>query len=429
MKTATDLVRHYAVSEALYRGTALAANLMLISIVATEKRFGAEGVLISAFIQLSISGLLEIPTGRFADRKGWYRSVQLGLGLKIVTTLSYVAAVLAVRFSNASLAWACIAFEAIVDSFANAFINGAYQAGYAHWYEHHLEKAGIARDGAPPLFLSSFRYGLLVRLSLPVSALLLGTLLFRLFHGAGNGFLVYLGLLALILALRLVVIVRTRADLQPLAALQRRDGGGAASPTLAEVVGTRFDSMLLYAFGTFISVACGFYLYGETYRSLAGLAPNLSVLWLGGTLIGFLLHVSSIIVSRAVVGWTEASADGPVRRVLPALVGVAALASVSLLHGTSSNLTHLLTLFFFSLTAMTAGAFIQAWVKSHDLPALKPAIRATWFSVAEVIALIAFGVLSGLSLASGIPRAGMWVLLIAVGLGGLGLSIRGPAAR
>jgi signal transduction histidine kinase len=429
MNSAESLVRHYAVSEALHRGTALAANLILISIIATEKGFGAEGVLISAFLQLTIAGLLEIPTGRFADRKGWYRSVQLGFALKIVTTLSYVGAVLAVRFSSPMVAWALIALEAFVDSFASAFINGAYQAGYTHWYESHLDRLGIAREAAPPLFLSSFRYGLAVRLSLPLAALLVGSLLFKFVHGGQEGLAVYMGLLILILFLRFVVIARTRADLLPLAAEQQAAYQAAPEPSLVEVLESRFHSLLLYAFATFISVACGFYLYGETYRSLASLIPNLSSLWLGGTVIGFSLHVSAILISRASVRWIENSSTVHVRRIVPGVIGAAAFASLALLLWAPAGIVHVLTLFSFSLAAMTAGTYIQAWVKSHDAASIRPAIRATWFSLSEVVGLLAFGFLSGLSLISEVPRAGIWVLLIAVGLSGLGLAVWGAATH
>lgn len=429
--TAQSLVRHYALSEALFRGTALAANLLLISIIATEKGFGAEGVLISAFIQLTISGLLEIPTGRYADRRGWYRSVRLGLGLKVLTTACYIAAVLSVRFLGVGWAWAFIAVESIIDSFANAFISGAYQSGYAHWYERRLSESGVPAAQAPPLFIASYRYGLPVRIGLPVSALALGTLLFNTYRGAEGAFHVYLILLSFVMVLRFLVILRTRADLKPYSALQLEESIPAVgpAPALLEIVEHRFNSLLLYAFAVLVSSACGFYLYGEIYRSLAAHIESVGLLWTGGTLIGLLLHVGSLLISRGLVGRMESATDKHVKQLAPAFLAVLSFLSLFILLFVDSEFVHAAALFGYSLAAITTSSLIQGWIASHEGGAFRPAIRATWFSIAEVVGLTSFGFLAGLCLLSDVPRAGLWIMMVAAGLAGLGLSYWGGVTR
>lgn len=429
--TAWELVRHYAHSEALFRGTALAANLLLISIIATEKGFGAEGVLISAFIQLTISGLLEIPTGRYADRRGWYRSVRLGLGLKVLTTACYIAAVLSVRFLGAGWAWAFIAVESIIDSFANAFISGAYQSGYTHWYQRKLSENGISMAEAPPLFISSYRYGLPVRVLLPVTALVLGTWLFNQFRGTEAALIVYLCLLSFVMVLRFLVILRTRADLKPYAELQMEESRQSEepAPSLLEIVEHRLNSLLLYAFATLVSSACGFYLYGEIYRSLSARIESVGLLWTGGTLIGLLLHVGSLLITRGLVGRMESATSRHVKQMAPAFVAGLSFLSLFILLFVDSEYVHAAMLFSYSLAAITIGSLVQSWIASHEGKSFQPALRATWYSLAEVIGLISFGLLAALCLLSDVPRAGLWIMMVAAGLAGTGLSYWGGVTR
>ena len=128
-------VARIGVSDSLMKGTALTSHLLLTSLIATVPGFGKQGLLISAFIQLTLSGLLEIPTGIFADRWGWYRSVNMGLWLKFATTVSFLCAVFCALYGKMTLAWFFIAGESIVDAVSESFINGAYQAAYHHWFE------------------------------------------------------------------------------------------------------------------------------------------------------------------------------------------------------------------------------------------------------------------------------------------------------
>lgn len=423
MSPAERIIRRFAVSDALYRGTALSANLILISIIATEKGFGAEGVLISAFIQFLISGLLEIPAGRFADRTGWYKSIRLGLSLKIATTLCYIGAVLCVYTIGARWAWVLIAAESVIDSFANAFINGAYQAAYGHWYAHHVKLNGISKSDAPPLFVASFQYSIVLRLLLPAAALAMGTLLFYYSPAKGNSLAIYLLLLSYVLALRFFVIRSVAADLGPLSSLQAAESGSRPHPPLIEIVESGFNSLLLYAFATLSTVACGFYLYGEIYRSLSSLLPEVGALWIGGTLIGLMINVGSILLSRSIARRAQAASSGQIKRLLPAFIGGLSLGSLGLLLFFASETLHVAILFAYSLIVTTASSLILRWIASHDTEALRPEVRATWLSVGEVMGLLAFGFLAGLSLWSGIPRAGLWTLLIFLGLGGPGLSL------
>lgn len=422
-KTAESLIRRFAVSEALYRGTALSSNLILISIIATEKRFGAEAVLISAFIQFLISGLLEIPTGRYADRTGWYRSVEWGLKLKVLTTLCYAGAVLCVYTIGAWWAWVLIAAESIIDSFANAFINGAYQAAYGHWYDANLADNGIKKTTAPPLFVSSYRYSLLLRLLFPITGITLGTVLFEYGPKSGSGGAVYLCLLGYVLLLRLLVIGRTKSDLKPLAERQKESLAKQTYPPLADIFKIGRNALILYAFANLALVACGFYLYGEIYKSLSAIAPSIRFLWVGGTLIGFLMNTSGIVMSRGIVKRAEVATPKEIKIWLPAGVGVLSFASVALLLRYDSPRLHAFILFVYCLLSMTAANLIQRWIVSHEMPSIRSEIRATWLSAGEVLGLLIFGLLAGVSLLSGIPQAGMWTFLVSIGLVGIGLAM------
>jgi hypothetical protein len=166
-------LKQFAHTDGLLRGTALLSNLASTVTIALLPGFGANALLFSNFLQMSIAGLLEIPTGWIADRFGWARAVIFALQLKMIVTLAFIGAVFAASRSNAELAWILIAAEAIVDSFSSAFLSGAYQAGYLKWYESMLKKHGISLESAPPLFLASFGYAAPVRFALPIAAAIL----------------------------------------------------------------------------------------------------------------------------------------------------------------------------------------------------------------------------------------------------------------
>lgn len=420
MEISKSLVKQYAASEALFRGTALASNLILLSIVAVEPRFGAEGILTSAFLQFTIGGLLEIPTSRFADRKGWFESVKLGLFLKIFNTLCYIAAVISLVYVNTTAAWAFITLECIIDAFANAFLNGAYQAAYINWYEIRLRENGIALDVALPLFVSSFAYGLVLRLAIPATALLVGSVFFMFFTGKNPYFVVYLVLLFYILILRFLVLLKTTADLLPVVFDQVSKKYEFVRLDAIVQVSSRF--LILYGFATLLSVSASFYFFGEIYKSLYVLLPDRKFLWLVGTFLGFIFHIANILVSRLTVRWATKLSSRRVMHFLPFTLSVLAFTTLSFLQWHTTALLKTISLFFFALTTLIITGFIQRWIVSNESRKITNSIRATWISLGEVAGLLIFGLLSGISLVLKIQGVGIAIFLISFVVFGISIS-------
>ena len=89
-KQIDGFLHSFAVSEGLFRATSLTANVVMTSMVAQVSGFGADGVLASAAVHLSVAAMLELPTGVLADRYGPDRAVSCGAMLKIATTLTFL---------------------------------------------------------------------------------------------------------------------------------------------------------------------------------------------------------------------------------------------------------------------------------------------------------------------------------------------------
>ncbi len=121
----TGPLKQFARTDGLLRGTALISNLISTACISILPGFGAKGLFIANTIQMTISGLLEVPTGHIADRYGWARSVSLALWLKVLVTTSFLLAIFAARADRPEWIWFFFTMEAVVDAFAQAFLVSA----------------------------------------------------------------------------------------------------------------------------------------------------------------------------------------------------------------------------------------------------------------------------------------------------------------
>ena len=65
------LLRHFSLTDGLFRGTGLLAMVIFNAALALLPGFGIHGLLISNAIQDIINGIFEIPFGWLSDRFGW----------------------------------------------------------------------------------------------------------------------------------------------------------------------------------------------------------------------------------------------------------------------------------------------------------------------------------------------------------------------
>ncbi len=395
MKKALDFVKHYARSDALYRGTALSSNLILLSIIATTPEFGSKGILGNAFLQLTINGLLEIPTGRFADRFGWVQSIKIGLRIKFITTVLFALAVLSISKGLVSFSWMLIALEAIADAFAVSFINGAYTAAYGKWYHEKLKSSSIAIEDAPPLFVSSFKYAFPIRIGLPIISLSIGSIAF--FYSNFNPKIIFSLLIAFIFLLRFVVYFRVTHDLKSVKN-EIRSKGEENTFSVAKVASMMPTPLVLYGISILLSLGTSFYLYGEIYKYLSIDNPELKSIWLKGTVVGLAINLITVLTSKFLSSKIVKFSSQQIFQIAPVILFV--FTALTLLSGflIEQALLNGMLLFVFCVFAATFGQLLQGWISSNVIKQLPESVRATWSSIGEVFGLIGFGVIAAFGL-------------------------------
>ena len=156
---AQSVLRRFAMTDGLFRSTAWSANVLMSAVIATVGGFGPSAILLSSSVQMTISGLLEFPTGVLADRFGAKNSVKLGFCLKLLVSTLFLVSLYFASKGNAPVAYLLLAGEAVADAFASAFINGAYQSAYMKFYDLECNKLNIPVAERPPLFTASFKIG------------------------------------------------------------------------------------------------------------------------------------------------------------------------------------------------------------------------------------------------------------------------------
>lgn len=432
-------LRHFATTDGLFRGTALVSKVTGLAAIALIQGFGPQAILFSSFLQMLATGVLEVPTGWVADRFGWARTLRLALQCKVVITLLMIAAVTCAAANFLTAAWVCIALEAIVDAIASSLLNGSYQNAFLTWYR----ARGGAQDGAPPLFLASYRFAQTIRLLLPAGIIGIVTLL-RIIIPAQNVSTVVasalLGLL-IVLALRGVVLARVSADLAEqlgadrqrpfaltaVAAALRQHGRGDVQAVGTAMLGARRD-FIAYLLSRLIAATAALFLMGYAMRQCAALLGSERAAWSVATAFAVGYYGLETLLSMTVFPRLSA-ANGP--RILRWLGSIAVATVVA--HGVFVQVAPSpwgawVTLVGSILACTLTGAAVQHQVSSR-LDALIPkAIRATWLSVAESGALLLYAAVTGMALLFAPTIAYLVVLSLLAIAGGL-LSLLAPDAR
>lgn len=391
MKNEIKLIKHFAISDALLKGTALSSNLILISIIATIPEFGIKGILTNAFLQLTITGLLEIPTGKFADRFGWNKSVKIGLILKFFTTALFALAVLAVINGHVTLGWMLITFESVIDSFATSFINGAYSSAYNKWYFDSLSFEAINHKTTPPLFVTSFKYAIKIRYFLPFLAILLGSIGF--YNQLIDPNFVFAGLLLYIFALRFIVYFRITGDLKN---TENSDKSlqSSESPTIKDTLTIMPAQLVLYGVSTLLSLGTNFYLHGEIYKYLKLDETALGNTWLKGTIIGLAINLTSVFASRHFSAKLSKNSSQFIFLISPIIALIFTTITFLLGFVEDSSKINIFVLILYSVFSITFGQLVQGWLMSNILHLIPARVRATWVSLGEVIGLMFFSIIS-----------------------------------
>ncbi len=392
-----DSLKQFARTDGLLKGTAIISNLISTACISILPGFGASGLFIANTIQMTIAGVLEVPTGHIADRYGWNQAVKLALWLKVLVTICFITAILSAQAGRPEWIWFFFTLEAIVDSVAGSFLSGAYQAAYLNWYQNKLADSGVKVQDAPPLFLSSFQYALPIRFLLPliITGIVISLQFLSRTYGVVGPYTVALTSLAFIFALRFVVLGKVYADLRSVASHKReRSPRGFLQSTGIWKECVRSPYFPVYASSVAINMFAIFFLVAQVFRLFNSTGIAAAMVWSCGILFGI-----GIYFTRTVLGVMVFPKIGRMANVntiirLSVFLGFVLLSGGALVTLQPGFTPEFLAFFALAIVSTICTDAIQRLVDSRLDDVVSPQYRATWLSLANGMGMLIFGLLS-----------------------------------
>ncbi len=400
------IIVRFGITDALYRSTAWAGNIVSSALIALVAGFGPSGILLSSFVQLLISSVLEIPTGLLADKYGHKNAVILGFSLKVFVTLFFAVSFYFAVQKNTGAAYIFLALEATLDAFANSFINGAYQAAFSRHYTQECLQRNIDPKNAPSLFLASFKYGVPLRMAIPL-AFALGSWWLS-FHSAMR--IEYMGaiLLFAVFMMRFVVIAKVFSDLKTLPSSD--DNPHKTANSFYELAMTAKRELLanpsltaMFVAGDLAQLATSMYFLARSFALLQASGIPDSYVWLGGMLCAIGLQFTIILVSRVV--YPKLTTVGAKKHIPLWILSTGILFAINALfsHFAQSELIHFAVNSICAIAISVLAGGISRGATSLALGVIAHNSSATWLSGASTIALFLFSLVSGLAVSFQMP--------------------------
>lgn len=411
----TSLLKHFAFSDGLLRGTALASNIVSTMAVALLSGFGVKGVLISAFIQLTIMGLLEVPTGIFADSFGWTRALRLSLALKLLVTTCFLAAILFSIYGYQNIAWLLIMAEAVIDAFASSLMNGSYQAAYLHWYSSKIREQGGDPKQSPNLFLGSYKYMIALRLGLPVAITFIALVVnyYSIQNITRSTEFLAVSSVLFILLLRLIVWQRVNIDLKETQSSEPKKTEKHFA--LDRAVFAHKDILAIFGASRLIFALVSFYFVGKCFQSLQD-STHLAEqsIWAVGIFMGISIYASETIISRFTMPKINSSNISSwclgLGAIFLVFCGLVIYGKIFLVQSIFSSWL----LWAMTLSGLILASAIQRYIASNVEEWVDKKHTATWLSVSESISLLFFGLVTGMLLRQSAELEFLLLALIAI---------------
>ncbi len=391
-KGASKIVRRFGYVNSLIVGTGIASNLVSFGLISLVPGFGSQGVFISAGIMLFFSGLIEIPTGVFADKFGWSFSVRLGLAAKGVATIFMFTAVCFAVAGASYFVWLFIALEALVDGVAAAFLSGSLQAHYNRLYLDALPEEIDDGGSVPSLFLVSYPQGLWLRFFLPFLTGGLGFIVIGALDSDAISNRLWVALpLVFVFFLRFIVYFVTNRDLKRTKIVERERLKTSKFSELIAFFMLSPKAIVSYSLFVFVRLSITMVVLAEAYKVFQSLNLSFSSSWFGGFLAAFTVMSLSMVCSAYIFPAIAArlKIDNIYRLSFLGCFFSSAVLSWSLLCP-GGLLSDLVAIYFFCFS----GLFFSDLGRNQILaqvPKLAPGGQdATWVSVGEFLALISF---------------------------------------
>ena len=406
--SATKLLRHFATTDGILRGTALASQVTCLATVALLQGFGTHAILFSSFLQVLATGILEVPTGWLSDRFGWARTLLMALCGKFIITLAMIAAVIAAATGHVTLAWGFVAIEALVDAVASSLLNGPYQNAYLEWYRENNNDAA-----APPLFLASYRFAQTVRILLPMSIVGAVSVVRFASDSPGESTVVMSSLLGLtfVLLLRVIVVTRVFADLKKQIYNERATPLSGAAVLSAirthiarDVMQCRAtlratsNSFRLYFLSRLIYIAAALFLMGHVMRQSVVVFPMQGAGWSIATGFALCYYCVEVTASSLIFPRISSQNFGRVANALAVVVTLFGLLHCACVLMAATAAAVFGTLIIFVMGSLLIGTLIQRHITSNLDVDVPKNIRSTWLSVATSLAMLMYAAIAGIAM-------------------------------
>ncbi|MDE1464570.1 ATP-binding protein [Spartinivicinus poritis] len=423
------LLRQFGRTDGLLSGGNMATGLIVYCIIATTEGFGREGIVLSTFLLFFLSAILEIPTGYLGDRFGWKFSVRLGLFCDFAATLFFSLTVICAIYGLYTLMLIFLALRQLCSALNGAFTSGSYQAAYQRWYQDKLKENDSSINNAPPLFLSSYKYGILIRLGLPLFALGLGLLLqTKQFTYIAKEYvtLIPLGLILYILMIQVLAYFKMAKDLN-FKTISIKDGNSTQNVTVTKLflsAQATLPVLCTYAFAHLFLQVTYMFLIGESYYLFKDADLPQILVWGGGMGAAVISSFLGIAISRFFIPWLSIQPGLRAIRWLGtlALGFLSAVVAISF-YSDISTIAKLSCMFLVILIADPICFALRAEITSDSHRFVPDEFKASWFSGGSLLARLTYAMIAGLILIAGVPHMGIFVMMSVLGVIGAALAV------
>ncbi|WP_163835642.1 ATP-binding protein [Spartinivicinus ruber] len=416
------LLKQFGHTDGLLSGGNMATGLLVYCIIATTEGFGREGIVLSTFLLFFLSAVLEIPTGYLGDRFGWKFSVKLGLLCDFTATVFFSLTVFCAIYGHYILMLCFLVLRQLFSALNGAFTSGSYQAAYQRWYQEKLEQNNTKISNSPPLFLASYKYGIWIRLGLPLFALGLGLALQTdQFVNISKEFaaLIPLGLVLYILIIQVAAYLKMAKDLD-FKSISTKEGNVTGDITLTKLflsAQATLPVLCTYAFAHLFLQITYMFLIGESYYLFKEADLPTIFVWGGGMGAAVISSFLGMGISRLFIPWLSKQPNLRAIRWLGTL-GLSILSTVVAVsfYSDMSITTKLACMFSVILIADPICFALRAEITSDSHRFVPDEFKASWFSGGSLLARLTYAMITGLILIAGIPHMGIFVMMSVLGV-------------
>lgn len=381
VNSGNSLEKRFGVTDGLYKGGAIAYNLLLHALIMNTPVLGADRFITITFLTLSMMAILEIPSGLVADHFSRLSAIKISFFARFSSILFFSFGVFTAI--NSGNPWPYFIVCSFVDAIANSFLSGSFEGAY-------LRLAEIKNiDFHKNFYLRSYRYGWFFRIFLPIVSGIC-VVLSREFVSDEKHRIVFL--LVGIALIQSIMSARVLYDLSDLKNTKRIKNTYEFKPIFSQA--RTFIPMIVLGLGWFVYISATVVLINMVYVYLkrAGFASD--QVWYLGIATGISMHVMLFFISTFLYPKLSRIENTKKSRSVLLLAGmlIACISFVTLSATSQTNPVQLIVIVIsvFSLGLISQGIIYE--MNGSFVETVKERYYSTWLSGGKLIGLLIYGV-------------------------------------